>query len=375
MPFTNEEHKKWFIEAYNKVLYLNEDIQAISGISIGETDNKRTVGVNTSTYDYLSNSAGQDNVGQILMALLSFKQIQSSVSVWKGGLLLIDEFDATLHPSAQNELFDIVFRTAKQLGMQVVFTTHSISLLKHISGKIGHNIDDWNNDIELCYFTKKNRRLEIERNSSIYDIEGDLMVRSIVQEGRRVPLYAEDDEARWFFKKLAGAYLGFVSIPNVSLGFMELLHLLEGDIQYFGNALILFDGDVSDNDIGSNKIAKKTQNIVKLPGNVRPEQVIYEYILSLSSEHSFWEACRIMQFSWDYFKNNGPNSEKYQGNERERYKKWFQEHLPYFDTLNLYSFWETDNQIAVGSFIADFKAAYNTIAQRLLLPPIPQEDI
>jgi hypothetical protein len=265
--------------------------------------------------------------------LLSFKQTKSSALSWNGGLLLIDEFDATLHPAAQNELFDVVFRTAKQVGFQIVFTTHSISLLKHISTKIGHNNENINNDIELYYFTTKNRALEIERNSDILGIEGDLMVQSIIQNIRKIPVYAEDDEARWFLQNLVGEYLRYISMPEVSLGYQELLRLLAGDVQYFGNAIMLFDGDVSDKDIQSNDIAQRTKNIVKLPGTVCPEQVLYDYIMSLSPEHPFWEVCRVLQFSWDYFKQHGPDS--YQSDrERDRYKRWFQDHRANFDTLS-----------------------------------------
>ena len=367
MAFVSDEHKNWFIETYNKILYLNEDIQDVSRIAIGETDKKRAVGVTTASYDYFTNSAGQDNLGQILMALLSFRQIKSSVSPWRGGLLLIDEFDATLHPAAQNELFDVLCREAKQIGFQVVFTTHSISLLKHISSKIGHNKADENNNIELYYFTKKNRILEVNRNSDIAEVEGDLMVKSM---GRRISVYAEDDEARWFFEKLVSSYMNFVSMPDISLGCTDLLRLLSGDVQYFGNVIILFDGDVSDNEIEGHSIAKRTKNIIKLPGNVRPEQVIYEYILSLSHDHPFWDDCKVMQYSWDYFKHNGPNSGNYQGNERDKYKAWFNEHKANFDALNLYSFWAADNKDDVEYFISSFKSAYNTIAMRLSIPQI-----
>jgi hypothetical protein len=368
MTFANDEHREWFVETYKKVLYLNEDIETVSGISIGETENKRAVGINTQSYDYLSNSAGQDNVGQILMALLSFKQTKSSASSLNGGLLLIDEFDATLHPAAQNELFNVVFRTAKQIGFQAVFTTHSISLLRHINAKIEHNNESIN-DTELYYFTTKNGSLEIERNGNIFGIEDDLMVQSIIQNGRRIPVYTEDNEARWFLQNLACEYLGFVSIPDVSLGCQELLKLLSGDVQYFGNVIVLFDGDVSDSDILSNSIAKRTKNILKLPGNVRPEQVMHEYILSLPQGHPFLDAGKVMGFSLDYFKQHGPDS--YQGNkERDNYKQWFHEHQTCFDALNLYSFWAADNQAAVDKFKTDFKTAYNIVAGRLSLPQI-----
>jgi hypothetical protein len=221
---------------------------------------------------------------------------------------------------------------------------------------------------EFYYFTTKNHALKIERNSNILGIEGDLMVQSIIQSGRRIPVYAEDNEARWFFKNLASENLGFLSIPDVSLGCGELLRLLSGDAQYFGNVIMLFDGDVTDENIKSNNIAQRTKNVIKLLGNKRPEQVMFEYIMGLTDGHPFLEAGKVAQFSLAYFERRGPNY--YPGNERSQYKSWFQEHQQLFDMLNLYSFWAADNQAEVDNFKADFRNAYNTIAARLSLPQI-----
>ena len=160
-------------------------------------------------------------------------------------------------------------------------------------------------------------------------------------------------------------------MPDISLGCKELLKLLSGDVQYFGNVIILFDGDVSDKDIDDNPIAQRTKNIIKLPGNVRPEQVIYDYIISLPTDHPFWEACKVLRFTWDYFKNHGPDSGYYQADkDRDSYKKWFQEHQAYFNSLNLYSFWAEDNPIELEKFTTSFVEAYNNIAVRLSIPQI-----
>ncbi|WP_243122414.1 ATP-binding protein [Clostridium septicum] len=41
-----------------------------------------------------------------------------------------------MHPIAQNKLVDYLYKSSKELDVQVVFTTHSISLLRYISEKI-----------------------------------------------------------------------------------------------------------------------------------------------------------------------------------------------------------------------------------------------
>ena len=99
--FLYDDHKQWFMEKYKNILSINEKIDEINNFSIGETDKKKGVAIKTEKYDYLTNSAGQDNLGQILLGILSFKKLKKENENVKDGLLIIDELDATLHPSAQ----------------------------------------------------------------------------------------------------------------------------------------------------------------------------------------------------------------------------------------------------------------------------------
>lgn len=62
--------------------------------------------IKTNEYDSLGASAGQDNIGQLLTALVSFRQLKRNLmNRYFGGLLLIDELDVTLHPVSQEILF------------------------------------------------------------------------------------------------------------------------------------------------------------------------------------------------------------------------------------------------------------------------------
>lgn len=77
IKFIDDEQKKWFIEQYAKILSLYDTVTDVSNYSIGETDKKKGVGIETDKYDYLTNSSGQDNLGQILMSILSFKRLKN----------------------------------------------------------------------------------------------------------------------------------------------------------------------------------------------------------------------------------------------------------------------------------------------------------
>ncbi|GHV27618.1 hypothetical protein FACS1894167_02940 [Synergistales bacterium] len=370
LKFDSEEEKTWFIEKYCEILSLYDDIQSVTRTAIGETENKRAVGVNTTKYDYLANSSGQDNVGQILMALLSFRKIHQSVTPWRGGLLLIDELDSTLHPSAQNRLVDIMLSEAKSLEMQIVATTHSISLLKHICGKTVYNTDNIN-PVELYYFSTANRQLEIRRNIEFEIIEGDLLVKTLAQTRKKVKIYSEDAEARWFFNHLVSDYLNLLDVLDVRLGCEELKTLLEADRVYFSNVIMVFDGDVSAESL---PIDASKKNVIKLPGSVRPEQVIREYLLSLSSDHPYWQEGARVGFTWRTCKESGPGSSEYsKGKEREQYKNWFVQHQKDFDATKLFSFWAEDNKKELDDFIVAFKNAYNAVAGRLSVPRLKIE--
>lgn len=367
IKFIDDDQRDWFVKQYTKILSIYDNISNVNNYSIGETDKKRGVGIETDKYDYLTNSSGQDNLGQILLAILSFKKLRKQREEWTGGLLLIDEIDATLHPAAQKRLVDLLIKEAKTNSIQVVVTTHSSDLLKHICNKTAHNNISKNSDIELYYFTNANRRLEMKRNPDYSTIENDLLVESMLQNSNKVKVYSEDSENRWFIKKLIPEYLPYVEMLDVKIGCDQLLSLYKGDVSYFGNVLIVLDGDVKDKDLETipEHLRSRLKNIIKLPGSVRPEEVIYQYILSLEPEHPYWENASKVDMNWTYFKENGPDSSKYtQEKEREKYKKWFVDHQTIFDSTKLFEFWINDNKSLAEEFKKNFKEAYNAVANR-----------
>lgn len=371
--FKSEEHHQWFVEAYKGVLSMQFDVKEVTNYSIGETDKKSGIGISTDYYDYLTNSSGQDNLGQILLALLSFRKLKEELgNMWQGGILLIDEIDATLHPAAQNKLLKLLIQEAKKHQIQIVVTTHSLSLLGDICKRTAYNNHDdtVNNEVELYYLTNANRKLEIKRNPPFTEIESDLMIISAVQNRNKIKLYSEDAEARWFLEYLVQDFLSYVEPLDITIGCDQLINLYGADLQYFGNTLIVFDGDVTEKQL--NKIPKLTRerfgNILKLPGEKNPEEILYEYLLSLSPDHDYWSSgAERVGFTWDYFNEHGPKSDDYtQEKDREKYKKWFIDHRQLFESTKLMEFWLRDNPQLVQIFREAFVAAYNRIAKRTM---------
>jgi len=372
ISFKSDEHRAWFIEKYVSILSMQCNVNDITSYSIGESS-KSGIGINTDSYDYLTNSSGQDNLGQILLGLLSFRKLkEEQVDDWKGGIFLIDEVDATLHPAAQEKLLKLFTHEARTLGIQIVFTTHSLSLLRNVSNITAHNSHDENvnNNVELYYLTQANRRLEIKRNIPFTEIESDLCVNSIIQNGNKIKLYTEDEEARWFLGYLVPEYLPYVEVLNVSTGCDQLINFYCADVAYFGNTMIVFDGDVKESQLKviPDAYRKNLGNILKLPGEIRPEEVIYRYLLSLPADHEYWSGSAArLGFTWDYFNEHGPESDDYSNKkEREKYKEWFKNHKSFFESTRIMEFWLRDNNDIHQEFRNQFKTIHNRIANRML---------
>lgn len=373
------DDEKWFTDKYKKILMMRENLVSVSKFGISGESKKAGVGIDTDHYAAISNSAGQDNLGQILLAALSFRKLKRELKDdWDGGLLIIDELDATLHGAAQTELVNILFREAKSVGFQIVFTTHSPTILEEMAKKCAHNIEGKTNDIEICYLTDANRKLEVIQNPTWNFMESDLLVTGGKSLEIRVGVFSEDAEAAWFaeevLKVLHPALLPQISFIDVSFGCKTLMHLYVHDFLYLKNRIVMFDGDVAEEDIVDTipeSLTETGKNIVRLPGNRSPEQVLYEYLLNLDGSHTLLKELRQFNITLRSLEANGPLSGRYQGDDREKHKSWFKENKSVFDSVRLIECWVQDNLDEACRFVENFSAAYNAVASRTTAPNVP----
>ena len=95
---------------------------------------KTFAGVSDDTHDIFTNSAGEGNIMRIILAVLSFKRLKEQYGRdYRGGILLIDELDATLYGFSQAKLVDYLWQVAGDYKIQIVFTTHSPIILKCVN--------------------------------------------------------------------------------------------------------------------------------------------------------------------------------------------------------------------------------------------------
>lgn len=368
----SEDEFRWYAYNYNNILDLQQDIQVLNKV---DTRQKQSIGITTENYDYLANSAGEDNLSQILMAILSFKRLKKQYDgkniTWDGGVLLIDEIDATLHPAAKMKLLDFIYNEAKKISIQVIFTTHSLSILKYIQNKVSRKCD-----CNIIYLTNANDKLEIFVNPNFEMVENDMNISSFFDdiENKQITIYSEDDEARWFLRQLITDYSSRVRIVNYTDGCAKLLSLLENDPNYFQNIMFVLDGDITEESSKNKYITLKRSyaNIIKLPGNQRPESVFYDYLLNLDSNHPLLKQNIDKGFTKRKIRNEGPESNKYSQfkEEREKYKHWFNDNLDLFNAINLFEYWKKDNPTEIATFLNEFKKAYRILSGRLHIPNI-----
>lgn len=373
-------YEKWFNDNYSKILSIHEPIRSLSSLSISGISSKSGTGVETDAYGPTANSSGQDNLGQILLAILSLKKLRVEMGDdWDGGLLLIDEVDASLHPAAQQRLLKLLLDESKACGFQVVFTTHSTVILRELSEKNQYNPVSSPGDVEVTYLSCANGRLSSMRNPSWNTLENGLYVTNPALRRRPVSVFSEDAEARWLMRGILGAacpdVIGNIELLNVSLGCDSIKTLYVGDFSYFRERVVVFDGDVSDADINREitpELRQNGGNIVRLPGDKRPENIVWDYLSERPSDGSeLWADLERVGIDWASIVENPPKGIHPDCTERVAYKEWLKIHIDLFDRAHVLEHWVNDNRLEADSFVRDFIAAYNTVAKRVGAQVLP----
>ena len=279
----NPENKKKFIEMNSKIL-LKDHMSFYKNIS---STNSKVAGsgaipssvVHGDNYDQDSVSIGEDNVGQIVMALESFKKLHDEYnSNYKGGLLLIDEVDAALFPAAQKRLIDVLKEYSETYNIQIVMTSHSPTMIQYLE-KLGPNAGKI---IPLFY----EQGILKTGDKKFSEIESDLLAQLPINSSIKIRCYLEDSEASELFKAIlnendTGKRIlnKKIEIMDVSMGSKNYIHLIDKGVPEFKDlSLVILDGDESSDN----------STIIKLPFCVPPDQLLFEFLFILNNDDPFW---------------------------------------------------------------------------------------
>lgn len=383
-----EEENTYFVKIYKELLSIQESQNAVA--TMEKADAKRNfVGINDNAHDVFTNSAGESNIGRIILAILSFKRLKEEYGdKYKGGILLIDELDATLYGYSQKKLVDFLYKTSQEFNIQIIFTTHSPMVLQEVNNLQRkevrelqkHCIDvstiSYNYKSEIIYLESYyasevggNKRMvkgrNIRKSLELKEIIDDInMQPSIVRQS--VNIYLEDERAKQFLLFLLSQHLGYnyesyFNIVDVNLGFTNYLHLHEKKVPEFLNSLIILDQDVYRKATTKqlNYVKNSTRNIIFLPEDV--EEGMFKLLKDPIRYKEFENTINDVRMPYEICFRDWTESE-YNSNE---YKHWFaymEETLGGVDRM--FDFWLSNNKISAHDFVEQFISAYNLIADK-----------
>ena len=355
------EEFTFYQEWFNKILILTRDKEKVTSYKYLSSTHKQTLGANTDHYDWKVNSAGQDNVSKILLAILSFKRLLKKYPEdYKGGILAIDEIDATLYPGSQIKLIEALIKFSSQFKIQVIFTTHSLTILKEISKfkDEKHRKDQ----IKLMFLAKEDGKVDV-KNDVEYDFIKNHLNRVVTGKSQttKINVYTEDREGITFAKYLLGTKTRNLNFINIPLGCSNLIQLSTAKLPpfIFPNSIIILDGDVKSDPTLFKKV-KSMKNILLLPSNKSPEQLLSDFLDSKQDSDPIWKK---MDVSFDHGVCFGTYSYDEVQTKREKAKKWFNEHLNLWgvNASKVLKFWKAENNDLVDEFNSNFVKLFSEL--------------
>lgn len=338
----DDDEAKIYKEYHNEILLMKgEDIHTARIV----TKNKNFYAPATDSYDHLGISAGQDNIGQIITAVLSFRRLKNKLGIeYPGGLLFIDEIDASLYPGAQLKLIERLYKIASELNLQIIFTTHSLEVLDAVSKHTS------NGDGTVVYLDRNTGKIIVKPNLDIQTIRRDLTVSgpAYKQPPKKIDVYCEDEVAKDFaFNILEPDIRKRIKLRPLSLSESTLQAVAGKRLPALNSSIFLLDGDVP---------IKKQKNVLQLPGGDNPEKLAYKLLDSIGGENEFWNipAGFTKQFC---FKDCDTSENK------NKVKEWFRNQKRYWGRMGskMWTLWRISNLEIVKKFNADFNDVLNQI--------------
>lgn len=342
---TQEEIQE-YQRLHNEILMLNETINP----ELIDTFSKKFYATKTDKYDCLGNSAGQDNIGQILTAILSFKRLKNSLGQnYEGGLLLIDEADATFFAGAQEKLIEKFFRIAQDLQLQIIFTTHSIEILSRLM------LPQYKRDCEVVFLDNSSGKVINTQNDNITlsQMINNLRVIYEIQKDSKINVFCEDNEASLWLKNLLGTKITKkLNILTDSFGSGNLVYIANKKIPVLQNSIFILDGD-------QNKALKnnKCPRVLLLPEDKRPEDIFYGFLRNLHANDIFWG--RTGHYTQQVCFRDLANI----SDSRDTMKKWFRNQAGYWGRgcSKLFNRWKKDNEKSADDFKKEFEKTLDKI--------------
>lgn len=373
-----EENEKAFIAKLYEQVLLKSEYAKFENYSVTGKVKKNPIGPKDSIYDVTSISSGEDNLGFFANVLISFMRVyrenkRKSIETLTG-ILSIDEFEASLHPISQLNLFNFLLAWSQKYNVKIVLNTHSLYLIDEalkMKDKIEHN------HIKVNFITNRfssEGKLSIVENPEYRLAKEELTLSPDKQTPTltKVIVLCEDDVAKEYIKVIIGRklvkYCEFqhqINSDQNGTGFKMLVNLAKNypKLMIDSRILIVLDGDVQKSDLkfkNSNRcFITPTINNSMLP----LEKELANYILNLQQEDDFFIHFRKTKemFKQELSQCGIPlNSDNVARESIESYKKWFKRIGK--QSFNVYrNYMIRSNKSVFKDFIEDFKRMVNYV--------------
>lgn len=252
---------------------------------------------------------------------------------YKGGILAIDELDATMYPASQKQLIKELRAYASKFNLQIFFTTHSLSLLESVDDLIGEcgKKEATKDQVRLVYLKKQDSNIVINDKATFHNIMLNLQViQDKTKPIRKIPVYTEDKENVIFVKHLLRGKTSLLNFIDIDFSGANLISLVSKKVPAFiePEAIVIVDGDVR-KETNKMKSISKANNILVLPTDMSPEQLTATYLHDLSDTDDLWS--KIGEgYSWQVCSKDFTFDEIMQ--DRVKAKTWFRRELPSWGT-------------------------------------------
>lgn len=326
-------------------------------------------------------SAGEDNLYIILTALESLKYYYQSIESHNSveSVLLIDEYDATLHPAFQIKLLDLMRSYSSEYKIQIIFTTHSITTIENVikrKDNLIYLIDNVTDIIQM-------------ETPSIEQIKEHLymLTEEDIYRDKCIPVLTEDGEARVLLRMLFNHFeetcvefrgiSRFFEVPDINIGADILQGLFKDEklIKSKVGAICILDGDKTTR-IDDCIVALPGKNLGKSGTKFSPEELLFDYAFFLyDSDDNFWRNEEILRkgFSkhWylEHVKNviDDDNKKRDSDNKpakkkREFNKKLFNDRKVFFEYVFKHWLHNSENTATINKFYYDLKKLFKKVA-------------
>lgn len=380
------------------VEYIYDFFDSVIPFSSPSNENKRTFdhSFNDSNkqsivpdfgHSSLSISLGQDSLSTIATALASFKHLKQEMGdQYQGGILIIDEVEAGLHPRAQRKLIQKLKGLSDDLKLQIIMTTHSLTIIKET---LDENIAPQFKVDDVIYLMDTNIPYVME-NPSYLKIKNDMLLEEIHVETSDEPtvppppkmyVYFEDLEAYDFFSAILRtlktrdmlSYFGqeLILVP-AKLGCHNLLSLSKST-PHFKESLIILDSDTTDLSQNSKSMKDsllKYPNVIILPitdsnssfYGLPPDKLAYSYLLdkyiNRNSNRDFWQKKSSNRLTTDFYLDHLKDIQKHYTSEvlnpvhtledvrklgRKPMKSWYNAQRDTLEAFDIFGLWAAEN--------------------------------